>query len=1705
MSAKPSLSDILPLSPLQEGMLFHSLYDKHGIDVYMPQMVIELAGDVRPEVMRSAVAALFARHDNLRACFRTRTRQGVPVQLIPAHVDVSLPEFDVTALPEPERGVEVARLMREDQARRFDLTRPPLLRFMLIRQAERSWRLVMTHHHIILDGWSIQVLIDELLTLYRKGESAGLPPAVPYKNYLAWLAGRDWEAARHAWRQSLAGLAEPTLVVPAGASKTLTLPDTIEVDLGELATAQLTAQIRRNGLTLNTAVQGAWALALSRLTGRDDVVFGITVSGRAAEVTGIERMIGLVINTVPARLRVRPEATLLELLTGLQQDQGRLLPHQNLGLTEIQQQANLGSLFDTLLVFQNYPPPTAGSQHPDDLQLVDAYSVDNTHYPLSLTAFPGSALRLRLDHQPDIVDRDTAERLLGWLVRLIKAIAENPQQPLSVVEILDPAERDQLLTGWNGSAHEVPASHLPEVFAGQVASTPDAVAVVADGRELTFAELNTEANRLAHVLAGLGAGPECLVGIALPRSTDLVVAVLAVLKTGAAYVPIDTDYPTTRIAQLVTDAAPIVVVTTGKLKPALPDDTQVLALDAPGTVASLARSPITDPDQAGLSPENAAYVIYTSGSTGVPKGVVVPHRSVVNLFHDHRAQLYRPETTRAAAERFRVALAAPISFDASVAGLLWMLDGHQLHILDDQHRYDPVAFADYVARAGIDVVDVTPSFAEQLIAAGLLAGRGPAVLVVGGESMSASLTRELAASRDTVAYNFYGPTECTVDATSYRIESPRNQVIGRPVWNTRAYVLDKNFAPAPIGTVGELFLAGAGVARGYLGRPGLTASRFLPCPFGAAGDRMYRTGDLVRWLPDGNLEYCGRADEQVKVRGFRVELGEIESVLRQHPAVDQGVVTTRPDALGHLQLVAYVVPSTTPPEADATPGADDAVAGQLDEWLQVHEAIDTDGTALIPFGEDFGGWDSSYTGTPIPLTQMRGWRAETIRSIAEHDPVRVLEIGVGSGLILAKLVDSVEEYWGTDLSPTAISLLQRHIREQGLGGKVRLRAQPAHVTEGLPAGYFDTVVINSVVQYFPNGSYLRQVIRQALGLLRPGGRIFVGDVRRAKTLRALHTAIQLGRTGERQDSCQLASAIERAALLERELVIDPHFFTTLAAQTDGMIAGVDIRLKRGQDHNELTRHRYDVVLHKAPVAAVSYAALPELTWGQDVEGLDELARHDGPVRITGIPNARLVAEVSAADALANEVPLAQVRTLLAKPGDAIDPETVHDWGDRHDRGIYTTWSSEQAHTFDAVILPAPAEPGVLTDVYLAPEHATSWHSAVNNPAAARQRGELAASVRAYVGQTLPDYMVPSAVVVMDKLPLTPNGKLDRNALPAPDLSASVSNHGPRDEREETLCALFAEVLGLERVGIDDSFFDLGGNSLLAIRLAARVRAVLHTELPVRVIFEAPAVQALAERLGADNREAGLGVLLPLRPAGSRPPLFCIHPAGGLAWPYARLMGLLEADLPIYGLQARGITQPDLAPRTTRDMADSYVEHIRTVQPAGPYRLLGWSWGGRIAHEVAVRLRELGHEVALLAMLDSRPSTPDSAPPGEDEFAAYIQHEIGQDCDALSKAGEGVPKGGLDEPVLKAIYRIYRNEAGIGAEPPRATFDGDLLFFTAAREPGASRLAGLWRPFVAGRVENHEVDCEHLAMLDPGPLARIAAIVESHLGAARIPS
>ncbi|MCA1696320.1 MAG: amino acid adenylation domain-containing protein, partial [Actinobacteria bacterium] len=497
---------------------------------------------------------------------------------------------------------------------------------------------------------------------------------------------------------------------------------------------------------------------------------------------------------------------------------------------------------------------------------------------------------------------------------LLTGIVENPDRPVGQLPWMSDGERHQVLHAWNDTRLDVPPVVFSDVWQDQVAQTPDETAVVFGDHSLSFAELNAQANQLARHLIAQGVGPEQVVALVLPRSMQMIVALLAVFKAGGVYLPVDPQLPTDRIGFMLGDAAPVLVVTTGSngnVDGALPTAAALLVLDDPETRVALAGYPGTDPtdtDRLGpLGSDNSAYLLYTSGSTGRPKGVVIEHRGLTNLFFDHRVGLIEPEAF-AAGQRLRVGLTSVFSFDTSWEGLLFMADGHELHVIEDDVRLDAQGLVDYVAERRINLLDLTPSYAQQLFAAGLLtdARHRPRVVMFGGEAVSELLWAELAGAEDTTGYNYYGPTECTVDAVYCRLDDAVRPVIGRPGHNLQAYVLDDVLRPAPVGIRGELYLAGAQLARGYLGCPGLTAARFVACPFGEPGARMYRTGDRVRWTGNGIIEYLGRVDEQVKIRGFRIEPGEVEAALLAHPEVAEAVVIAR-DEGGHKRLVAYLV------------------------------------------------------------------------------------------------------------------------------------------------------------------------------------------------------------------------------------------------------------------------------------------------------------------------------------------------------------------------------------------------------------------------------------------------------------------------------------------------------------------------------------------------------------------------------------------------------------------------------------------------------------------------------------------------------------------------------------------------------------------------------------------------------------------------------
>ncbi|MEO3869998.1 amino acid adenylation domain-containing protein [Nonomuraea sp. B12E4] len=946
MNAAPEVKkvqDVWPLTPLQEGLLFHALdggsdgrdtAPDGGSDPYTVHSTLDLRGPLDVAALRGAAETLLRRHDILRGAFRRR-KNGQPVQVIAARAALRWHEVDLTDAADADR---VAEIVEEDRRAPFDLAAPPLLRFTLVRLASERHLLLVANHHLVLDGWSLHLLLRELLELYG---GADLPPAPPYRDHLAWLAGRDERAARETWREYLAGFDEPALLVGAAAGAVREVVSELPAEL----TARLAAVARDSRATMSMVVQLAWGLVLGLLTGRDDVVFGVTVAGRPPEVPGAERMIGLFINTVPVRVRLRPGSPVAEHLARLRDAHARLIDHHHLGLAEIQAGREL---FDTLVLFENQPNRLAGdattrlagdattrlagdattrlagdattrlagdattrlagdaATRPagtGGLVVAGVEERDATHYPVTVSVRPGERLRLELAYREGSVSAAEAERLAGRLVRALEELAADPGRPVGLLDLLEQHERDQVLGEWAGSEGEpehartdpaqvVSPGTLAEVFRERCAAGADDVAVV-DGRgnALTYAELADRASRLAGVLGARGAGPEDVVAVAVPRGLDTVVAILGVWQAGAAYLPVDLGYPPERIALMLGDAGAAVVVTDAATAPSLPAAGDLLVLmDDPGVGAGSTTAPL---------PGNPAYVIYTSGSTGRPKGVVVTHAAVANLLAAHQADVIAAAVA-AVGRRLRVAHSASFSFDASVDPLLWMLAGHELHVLDDTTYQDPGLLAAYVAEHRIDYVDVTPSYLASLIPALEDGPHRPAVVAVGGEAVPGPLWERVCALDGVVARDLYGPTECTVDAYVRRQDGG-----AAPIPGVRVLLLDGMLRPVPPGVTGELYLAGAGLARGYLGRAGLTAERFVPCPFGPAGARMYRTGDLARWR-EGRLEFAGRADDQVKIRGFRVEPGEIESALAAHPRVGQAAVAVHESGTGGRRLVAYV-------------------------------------------------------------------------------------------------------------------------------------------------------------------------------------------------------------------------------------------------------------------------------------------------------------------------------------------------------------------------------------------------------------------------------------------------------------------------------------------------------------------------------------------------------------------------------------------------------------------------------------------------------------------------------------------------------------------------------------------------------------------------------------------------------------------------------
>jgi amino acid adenylation domain-containing protein len=1236
--------DELALSFGQERMWFHHQLEP-GTTLYNLSSRMRVTGPFDPDAWLAALADFALRHETIRSNFvddHGEPRLVVRPDPGDFHRFADLSEEDDPAVAE--------RMIAEHVARPFDLATDPLYRVLVIRFGPENHLLVNCMHHAVNDGHAPTILRNELPELYAarlEGRPYTLPPLpVQYRDYARWqrelLAGSVLDDQIAYWQRTLRDA--PVLNLPTD------LPRPSRMNYrGAHHEFRIPADVMRRVRTLGqeesattfVVLLAALNALLSRMSGQHDISVGTPTAGRSRpEVWGL---LGFFNNTMVFRTDLTGSPGLRELVRRVRQVVLDGMSNEDLPFDAVVQAAaprrdpGRNTLFDVLYTHQVLPPldelengsPTIRLEYGGELGF-PGLQAGTAICDLAFTMVerPGEeGVEALIEYSTQLFYRSTIAGIANAFVDLLR-------------ELLGLA----------------PDLTLTRVFEQQAARTPQRTALVCDQQVLTFAEVNARANRLAHFLAGQGIGPEDRVALTLPRTPDMIIAILATLKASAAYLPIDPAAPPHRVSLLASEAKLVITTDAGPAG---------IALDSPETVAELARYPDTDPVGLSLSPWHPAYVMYTSGSTGTPKGVVVHHQALVNLFR------YRQRSLYPTGENLRAASVASFSFDGSLDGLLWMTAGNETHLITEPVRLDVDALVSYIADECIDYLDITPSYCQELIAAGLLTGRRPRLLVLAGEAVPEPLWRQLREVPDMESYNFYGPTECTVDSLVQRIRDAGSPLLGKPIDGVRAYVLGADLQPS---IEGELYVAGEAVARGYLNEPGLTAQRFVADAAGPPGSRMYRTGDLVRHTPDGDMVFLGRADDQVQLRGFRIEPGEIEATLERHESVERAAVVVRAD-----RLIAYVT------------------------------------------------------------------------------------------------------------------------------------------------------------------------------------------------------------------------------------------------------------------------------------------------------------------------------------------------------GDA-DP----------------------------------------------------------------------AGLRQHVAESLPGHMVPAVIVPTDRLPLTANGKLDRASLPAPEPVASASGDGsPVDVLRE----LFAELLGLTTVAADSDFFELGGHSLLAARLAARIRRRFGGGITPATVFEAATPSMLATRLGDSATGAALNVLLPLRTQGEGLPLFCVHPGGGAGWVYSGLVSRLGSQRPVYALQARGLDGTQPMARTVTEMAADYRGQIRLVQPQGPYHLLGWSFGGVVAHEIATQLRRDGDEVALLAMMDSYLVDKDYAEPPMDDEA--LRALLGEHAEAL------------DDRQIATVGRIMANNGDLARTCQPGKFDGDVVFFraTEGKDTAGKDTAGkdtafpevtCWDPFVGGRIELHDIACGHHEMTDPRALGQIQPILTAAL-------
>jgi len=1715
-----------PLSFAEQRLWFVDQLEPNHPFYNLP-LAAEVRGPLDLELLTRCINRCVARHETLRSTYHLsdgNPRRSVvsELRLRPAFVDLT--KVRATAGGDMSGDEQLQMYMQNEARRPFALHRGPLLRVTIYRRGENHHVVLLVMHHIVSDGWSMAVMLAELAEFYRAAK-LGEEPRLPAleTNYSDFALRQRWQHDEAASEQSLRYW-QQTL---ADSTETLDLPTDFErpavqgfdgamlpFEFDPQLSAAIARFARQHQCTPFMVLLTAYAVLLARYSRQSDLNIGTAIANRPTPE--LERLIGFFVGTLVLRAKIEGMPSFAAFLEQMKGVTIEAFSHAEMPFEQLVQrlassrQRSHSPLFQAAFVFQNTPRDFISAP---ELTLTPR-SVDNGTAKYDLTLFlweKADRLAGHFEYRTSLFREASIARMQQSLVALLESAIAEPETPIDRLRILSPSSEQGILARCQGPQVQFEGPRvLHELFEYRAQHCPDRTAVIFRRKSWTYQELARCVHAFARGLQQLTIGKSNRpIILYMQRSVSQLTAQFAVNRCGRAFVPVDTNFPLERLESIAIDLGAETILIDEELcalaRERFPDSIQIFTADQVLAADVGSWNPVV------VREDDPAYLIFTSGSTGKPKGVIIEHHSICNFVHCFCERVEMTPEDRS------TYLLSP-SFDGALSESMTTLTrGASLAILESSDAFDPERITQFLNEHRVTFAPLTPA-----ILSSLHPDKLPFLTRVlsGGAAATAELAAPWVESRR--LFNGYGPTECTVGSAIHEITElfQRTAPIGTPLPNMRMYILDQHLQLVPDGVPGEVFIGGQCLARGYWNQPQLTSERFIADPWLAENassppTRMYRTGDLGRWNSRGLIEIIGRCDDQIKLRGYRIEPGEISAVMESLPEVQASTVvawSSGDEGGDQKRLVAYFVPAEEPqasgpqshlpqshlPQSNAQQQLDSGLKSEssfevehIRNWRELFDQSSSRSSVALRPEENFAGWQSVITGKGIESSAMAEWADRAARRIADLHPQRILEIGCGTGLILWRLGNAFARYYGIDLLESSIAQLRETLRDRPeIAGKVDVDVRLAHTIDDLPEGSFDTIVLNSIVQYFPSGDYFLGVLRRAVRLLSPGGRIFLGDLRDLRLQAAFAVEVEQHRAaGESLDSRKFQRRVVSRMENDEELLVDPRMFQHLHQQLDRLTA-VQVLAKQGTYGSELNRYRFDCVLQfdGGEMPAIGDAIrYPDSPW------LDR----QGELRIAQVIWACLAAGGSAEP----------IESLFQRAEDWVASIRDIDGIAQAARIAGYPWTE----------LPAN----------FAANQPRTWTS---RPLRRRVHLELIHRIREGLRQRLPEYMIPTSFVPLDALPKTIQGKIDRAALPLPPASrpqwAGICTP-PRDQEERVLAEVWEELLEISPIGIEDNFFDLGGHSMLAVRMVAEVEKRTQIQLPLAALFREPTIANLAEFLRNPQQSGPAAAIIPLAQSPQGRPLFCIHPAGGTVFCYREFSELFDGVRPVYGLQARGVDGRETPHQNLTEMAAYYAEAIRLIVPSGQCDLVGWSMGGNIAYEVARQLLEADAWDGNLFLLDAGllggAGLPGGAgtPGGEAEFkeedlipllAALFpgQQQVSLDelrsrspedqarylVGQLSQAGivpvdadlTGMQIFGVFQSNIKAVhnYRPLPLDADIHLIRPQDQAKTGALF----DDPQLG-----WKPWVRS-VHVHYVPGDHAGMLGGQAAKKVAQLVAS---------